>query len=62
MDNGAVRINKSNYSGGDNYRHLSGCGIGLLWGRTDDWLLRLTYAWKLGSEKYQSEEDRQWTV
>jgi hemolysin activation/secretion protein len=57
LDNGAVRINKSNYSGGDNYRHLSGCGIGLLWGRTDDWLLRLTYAWKLGSEKYQSEED-----
>ncbi len=57
LDNGAVRINKDNYSGKDNYRHLSGAGIGFLWGRTDDWLLRASYAWKLGSETYQSETD-----
>lgn len=58
LDNGAVRINKSNYSGGsDSYRHLSGYGLGLLWSRTDDWLLRTSYAWKLGHAPSESEDD-----
>lgn len=57
VDNGAVRINRNAYYDGTNYRHLSGIGIGALWGRTDDWLLRASYGWKLGNEKFQSQSD-----
>lgn len=55
LDHGGVRINKDMYYNGSNVRHLSGYGIGLLWGRTDDWLIRMSYSWKLGHEDYTSE-------
>jgi len=54
LDGGAVKINKSAYTSGLNIRHLYGYGIGALWGRTDDWLLRASYGWKLGHEDNQS--------
>lgn len=57
LDGGAVKINKSAYTTGLNTRHLYGYGIGALWGRTDDWLLRASYGWRLGHEKALSGPD-----
>ena len=57
LDGGAVKINKSAYTTGLNTRHLYGYGIGALWGRTDDWLLRASYGWRLGHEKVLSGPD-----
>ncbi|SEH45987.1 hypothetical protein [Selenomonas sp. KH1T6] len=51
FDHGGLRINKDKgTTGGINYRHLEGIGIGLIWSRWEDWFIRTDYAWRLGSE------------
>ena len=57
VDGGSIWANKDVYYDSTNVRHLYGYGIGALWGRTDDWLLRVSYGWKLGHESYQSTPD-----
>jgi len=57
VDGGSIWANKDVYYDSTNVRHLYGYGIGALWGRTDDWLLRVSYGWKLGYESYQSTPD-----
>ena len=56
FDHGGIRINKDkNTSGGINYRHLEGVGVGLIWSRWEDWFLRLDYAWRVGPERPLSD-------
>ena len=40
-----------------NGRSLYGAGIGLNWSNTENWAARLHYAWKIGSEKAESDKD-----
>ena len=55
-EHGVMRINKDgNTAFGDNYRHLQGVGIGLIWSRWEDWFLRVDYAWRVGSERALSD-------
>ena len=60
FDCGAVMINKNPWSGSsdNNYRSLSGAGLGVLWTRGDDYSLRLDYAWKTSAEAAVSDYDK----
>jgi hemolysin activation/secretion protein len=58
VDNGCVSINKDSWSDEDKHRTLSGTGLGLIWGKANDSLIRVNYAWKLGSEPAKSAEDK----
>ena len=59
IDNGRVSINKNPIAGqGDNSRTLTGAGLGLLINPRKDYSIRVDYAWKLGSEKAISDEDK----
>lgn len=40
-----------------NGRSLYGAGIGVNWSHEDNWAARVHYAWKLGSEKAESDTD-----
>ncbi|TWH45072.1 ShlB/FhaC/HecB family hemolysin secretion/activation protein [Sporomusa sp. KB1] len=54
-DYGSVMINKRPYSTDANRRSLMGAGLGLLWTRTQDFAIRMDYAWKLGKEAATSD-------
>lgn len=50
-EHGVMRINKDgNTAFGDNYRHLEGVGIGIIWSRWEDWFIRADYAWRIGND------------
>lgn len=57
VDHGDVRVNKRPWTWGNNFRHLSGAGIGVSWAVTD-WQLNAVAAWKIGHEKAQSDVER----
>lgn len=59
-DCGAVRLNKEPWIGANpnNHRILSGAGLGIVWNKPDNFSARITYAWKVGSEKATSDNDR----
>jgi hemolysin activation/secretion protein len=47
----------SRIAGRGNGRSLYGAGIGVNWSHEDNWAARLHYAWKLGAEKAESDND-----
>lgn len=55
FDHGSVQINKQRQGIGDNYRHLQGCGLGLLYNRRDECFLRADYGWAIGAEQPRSD-------
>lgn len=57
VDTGSVTINHHAYGPGDNHRTLSGAGVGFDWGDTNNFLVRVSYAFKLGHEKAISAPD-----
>lgn len=57
VDHGDVRVNKRPWTWGNNFRSLSGAGIGVSWAVTD-WQLNAVAAWKIGHEKAQSDVER----
>lgn len=57
-DYGSVILDKHPSAAGDNRRSLAGAGLGMLWTRDNDFMLRLAYAWKTGQEKAQSDHDK----
>lgn len=57
LDHGAVRLNKSTWSDGNNHRSLSGAGIGARWAAYG-WQINTVAAWKLGNDDPQSDVDR----
>lgn len=59
VDAGGVTINENPFAAMDNTRHLTGAGLGLSWSRARDFLVRVMYAWRIGSEpSTASDTDR----
>jgi hemolysin activation/secretion protein len=58
VDHGEVTINKNPWAAGDNSRSLSAAGVGLTWADRHDLLVKVSYAFKLGSERATSAPDR----
>jgi hemolysin activation/secretion protein len=57
-DIGRVTVNAKPWAPGNNSRTLSGAGVGLVWSATNNFLVRMYYARKLGSEVATSAPDR----
>ena len=59
IDHGHVTVNKDPWpSAGDNSRTLTGAGLGVIISARKDIVVRVDYAWKLGSEKAVSDIDK----
>lgn len=57
VDSGSVRENHTVYTSGENRRRLTGTGLGFQWTRADNFAMKLSYAWKLGSEQAITDSD-----
>lgn len=57
VDSGSVSENHAVYASGENRRHLTGTGLGFQWIRADNFAMKLSYAWKLGSEQAITDKD-----
>jgi hypothetical protein len=53
-----VTINKSTWAAGPNSRSLSAAGLGLTWANRDNLMIKVSYAFRLGSERATSAPDR----
>ncbi len=58
VDTGAVTFAKNPWFTGTNKAHRSGIGAGLSWTSPDSFLLKATYAHKLGDQEVTSQRDR----
>lgn len=58
IDTGSVTLNKNPWTIGDNRRTLSGAGIGLNWSAYNNFVVRTSYARKLGSGTATSAPDK----
>ena len=58
VDTGSVTLNKNPWTTGDNRRTLSGAGIGLNWSASNSFVMKASYARKLGNEAAQSAPDK----
>ena len=58
VDAGSVRTNKEPWTEGPNRRTLSGAGVGIQWSDPGNFLVRTSYARKLGNEKATSSPDK----
>lgn len=58
VETGHVSLNKNPWDSRDNSRTLSGAGIGLNWSAANNFVLRTSYARKLGSAAATSAPDR----
>ena len=59
IDTGEVKSNEEPFAPGANRRHLSGGGVGLNWGRVNDFSLRLALAHRIGNARATAGSDRQ---
>ena len=58
IDTGSVTLNKNPWTIGDNRRTLSGAGIGLNWSAYNNFVVRTSYARKIGSGTATSAPDK----
>ncbi|MDB5869331.1 MAG: Polypeptide-transport-associated domain protein ShlB-type [Polaromonas sp.] len=58
IDTGTVNLNKNPWGPGDNRRTLSGAGVGLNWWAANDFVVKASYAHKLGSGTATSAPDK----
>ena len=58
IDTGSVTLNKNPWTTGDNRRTLSGAGIGLNWSAYNNFVVRTSYARKIGSGSATSAPDK----
>lgn len=58
VDAGALKLNHSPWAEGDNFRHLSGAGVGVYWTHARDFSIKAVYARKLGREDAVSAPDK----
>ena len=58
IDTGSVTLNKNPWTIGDNRRTLSGAGIGLNWSAYNNFVVRPSYARKIGSGSATSAPDK----
>lgn len=57
IDHGEIRLNEDTWDDGDNHRSLSGAGVGVNWS-DHGWRISAVSAWKLGSERTESDVNR----
>ena len=57
VDHGSVTLDKSPWAPGVNHRTLSAAGVGLSWADNHGLLLKVAYAFRLGSERATSAPD-----
>jgi len=57
VDSGTVTLNRNPWSTGPNSRTLSGAGVGLVWSDSNNFMVRVYYARKLGNEPATSAPD-----
>jgi len=57
VDTGAVTTSKNTWTTGANSRNLSGAGFGLNWSEANNLMVRMYYAFKLGTEMATSAPD-----
>ncbi|WP_061289352.1 ShlB/FhaC/HecB family hemolysin secretion/activation protein [Azotobacter vinelandii] len=57
IDHGEVHLNEDTWDAGDNHRRLSGAGVGISW-NDHGWRISVVSAWKLGSERTESDVNR----
>lgn len=58
VDTGSVRSHKNPWLSGDNRRTLSGAGVGINWMDYNNFVVKLSYAHKLGNAKALSAPDK----
>lgn len=58
VDTGSVTINKKPWTTGNNHRTLSAAGIGLNWSAYNNFVIKASYAHKLGSGTARSAPDK----
>ena len=58
FDTGTVRVSKAPTTSGINHRTLNGTGLGMIWNDPGKTMLRMHYAWKVGSEDATSDTDK----
>ena len=57
-DTGTVKLNRNQWSAGDNRRTLSGAGVGITWTGANALLVKAYYAHKLGNAAATSAPDK----
>jgi hemolysin activation/secretion protein len=58
VDTGTVTLDKKPWAAGSNRRSLSGAGVGLTWSENNNFMVKIAYAHKLGSEPAISAPDK----
>jgi hemolysin activation/secretion protein len=58
VDNGGVTFNRDRYFAGRNHANLTGAGAGISWAENGNFLLKASYAHRIGNEAVTSEPDR----
>lgn len=58
VDTGTVKLDKQPWTDGPKRRSLSGAGVGLIWSETNNYMVKVAYAHKLGSEPATSAPDK----
>lgn len=59
IDTGQVKLNEEPFTAGANRRRLSGGGVGLIWGKANDFTMRLALAHRIGNERATAGSDSQ---
>jgi hemolysin activation/secretion protein len=59
IDTGEVKLNEEPFTAGANRRRLSGGGVGFIWGKAEDFTLRLSLAHRIGNERATAGTDSQ---
>lgn len=59
IDTGHVKLNEEPFTAGANRRRLSGGGVGLIWGKANDFTLRLALAHRIGNAHATAGTDSQ---
>ncbi len=59
IDTGQVKLNEEPFTAGANRRRLSGGGVGLIWGKPNDFTLRLALAHRIGNARATAGTDSQ---
>jgi hemolysin activation/secretion protein len=57
VDNGGVTFNHNRFAPGPNHANLTGAGAGVSWARNGDFLVKASYAHRIGSARVTSEPD-----
>ncbi len=57
IDNGGVTFNRNRFAPGLNHANLTGAGVGITWADANNFVLKASYAHRIGSTRVTSEPD-----